>query len=73
MIHLKTCLYLICHDDVAKVILFYQIKDKKSLKVKHESLKNVFRPSLYQFFSYICTSISKDKRWIESIRTRYGQ
>lgn len=37
MIHLKTCLYLICHDDVAKVILFYQIKDKKSLKVEHES------------------------------------
>lgn len=50
MIRLKICLYLICHDDVAKVILFYQIKDKKSLKVEHESLKNVFRPGLYQFF-----------------------
>lgn len=62
-----------CHDDVAKVILFYQIKDKKSLKVKHESLKMYLGLAFTSFFSYICTSISKDKRWIESIRTRYGQ
>ncbi|CDD17689.1 unknown [Prevotella sp. CAG:732] len=68
MIHLKTCLYLICHDDVAKVILFYQIKDKKSLKVKHESLKNVFRPSLYQFF-FLHLHLDKQRQKMDRINS----
>lgn len=68
MIHLKTCLYLICHDDVAKVILFYQIKDKKSLKVEHESLKNVFRLSLYQFF-FLHLHLDKQRQKMDRINS----
>lgn len=68
MIHLKTCLYLICHDDVAKVILFYQIKDKKSLKVEQESLKNVFRPSLYQFF-FLHLHLDKQRQKMDRINS----
>lgn len=68
MIRLKICLYLICHDDVAKVTLFYQIKEKKSLKVEHESLKNVFRPSLYQFF-FLHLHLDKQRQKIERINS----
>lgn len=68
MIRLKICLYLICHDDVAKVILFYQIKDKKSLKVEHESLKIVFRPSLYQFF-FLHLHLDKQRQKMDRINS----